>query len=379
MLAELRRARYGYLLALHLLLLGAAGRTPSEIAAMLFCSRSSVYRVVKAYRAGTLMFDDSTEDEAGRARLRIMTPSLKRSVVALLKTVPRAWGWCRTRWSCATLVLELQARRGVQGSTETMRRGLHELGWVWKRAKLAAKDDDPRRVEKLARIRRVFERLPAKAALVFADELDIQLLPKVGYQWMPKGEQVEVLTPGTNEKRYLAGALDMHTGTIVHRVWWRKTHGLFLDLLQALDHAYPQVRFPHLYVGVDNYKIHKAQAVEQWLAAHPRVELLFLPTYCPKASPIERAFGDVHDKCTRNHKRKRLWLVVKDVEQHLRVNGPWRYELSEIYYTPAVTAAVEALLLVETAPGEISHGRRGRYGGSPPAPLFPLSHKAGVT
>ena len=54
MLAELRRARYGYLLALHLLLLGAAGRSPTEIAAVLFCSRSSVYRVVKAYRAERL-------------------------------------------------------------------------------------------------------------------------------------------------------------------------------------------------------------------------------------------------------------------------------------------------------------------------------------
>jgi hypothetical protein len=235
-----------------------------------------------------------------------------------------------------------------------MRRWLHDLGWVWKRAKLAAKDDDPQRVEKLARIRLVFERLQAQAALFFADELDIPLLPKVGYQWMPKGEQVEVLTPGTNEKRYLAGALDMRTGTILHWVWWRKTHGLFLDLLQALEHAYPPGRFTHLYVVVDNYKIHKAQTVEQWLAAHPRVELLFLPTYCPKASPIERAFGDVHDKCTRNHKRKRLWSVVKDVEQHLQVNGPWPYELSEIYYTPAVTAAVQALLRAKTAPGVIS-------------------------
>jgi hypothetical protein len=54
MVAELRRARYGYLLSLHLLLLRAAGRTPSEIAAVLFCSRFGVYRVVKAYRAGTL-------------------------------------------------------------------------------------------------------------------------------------------------------------------------------------------------------------------------------------------------------------------------------------------------------------------------------------
>jgi transposase len=354
MLAELRRARYGYLLALHLLLLCAAGRTPSEIAAVLFCSRSSVYRVVRAYQAGTLTFDDPAEEDVRRRRLRILTPSLKRAVVALLKTVPRAYGWCRTRWSCATLALEVQARRGVRVSAETMRCWLHDLGWVWKRAKLTAKDDDPQRVEKLARIRFVFEHLPAKAALFFADELDIHLVPKVGYQWMPKGEQMEVLTPGTNEKRYLAGALDMRTGTIVHRVGWRKTHGLFLDLLQALDRAYPAARFTHLYLVVDNYKIHKARAVEQWLAAHPRFETLFLPTYCPKASPIERAFGDVHDKCTRNHRRKWLWTVVKDVEQHLSFNGPWHYEFSEIYYTPEVTTALQDLLRAETVPEEIS-------------------------
>ena len=354
MVAELRRARYGYLLALHLLLLCAAGRTPSEIAAVLFCSRSSVYRVVNAYRAGTLTFDCPTAEDARRARVRVLTPPLQQSLLALLGTVPWACGWCRTRWSCATLALEVQARRGVQVSAETVRRWLHELGWVWKRAKLAAKDDDPQRVEKLARIRYAFEHLSARATLFFADELDISLLPKVGYQWVPKGEQLEVLTPGTNDKRYLAGALDVRRGTIVYRVWWRKTHGLFLDLLATLDRDYPPTQFTRLYVVVDNYKIHKAQAVEQWLARHPRFEVLFLPTYCPQANPIERAFGDVHDKCTRNHKRKRLRTVVHDVAQHLAVNGPWQYDLSGIYYTPEVTAAVHALAPALTSPGEYS-------------------------
>jgi transposase len=352
MVAELRRARYGYLLALHLRLLGAAGRSPSEIAAVLFCSRSSVYRVVKAYRAGTLTFDFPAAEDA--RRVRVLTPTLQRSLLAILGTVPWACGWCRTRWSCATLALELQVRRGVQVSAETVRRWLHDLGWVWKRAKLAATDDDPQRVEKLARIRYAFEHLPARAALFFIDELDISLLPKVGSQWMPKGEQLEVLTPGTNEKRYLAGALDMRRGTIVHRVWWRKTQGLFLDLRATLDWTYPPLQFTHLYVVVDNYKIHKAQAVARWLAAHPRFELLFLPTYCPQASPIERAFGDVHDKGTRNHQRKRLWAVVRDVAQHLAVNGPWHYDLSEIYYTPEVTAAVQALATATTSQGECS-------------------------
>ena len=355
MLAELRRARYGYLLALHILLLCVAGRTPTEVAAVLFCSRSSVYRIVKAYGAGQLeltLEEDSPGPVPGR--LTVLSPALKRSVLAILTAVPRACGWCRTRWSCATVALELQARRGIVVSAETVRRWLHELGWVWKRAKLAAKDDDPQRVAKLARIRSVFEHLQAGMAVFFADELDISLLPKVGYQWMPKGEQVEILTPGTNEKRYLAGALDCATGTTAHCVWFRKTTGLFLDLLATLDRVYPAAEFTHLYVVADNAKIHKAVEVEKWLAVHPRLELLFLPTYCPKANPIERAFGDVHDKCTRNHTRKRIWALVGDVEHHLRSNGPWPYALSEIYYTLEVTAAVEALRAAETSQEEIS-------------------------
>src|SRR5713101_6089673 len=191
MLAELRRARYGYLLALHLLLLCAVGRSPTEIAAVLFCSRSSVYRVVKAYRAGGLEGAFVGEGaEGGQARRPVLMPGLKRSVLAILHAVPRACRWCRTRWSCATVALELQARRGLAVSAETVRRWLHELGWEWKRAKLIAKDADPQRVEKLARIRMAFEQVGAGLALFFADELDLSLLPKVGYQWMPKGAQV---------------------------------------------------------------------------------------------------------------------------------------------------------------------------------------------
>lgn len=354
MRAELRRARYGYLLALHLLLLCAAGRTPSEVATVLFCSRSSVYRIVRAYRAGALRFDEASEQATPQRRLRLLTPSLKRSVQALLKTAPHAYGWCRTRWSCATLAVEVQVRRGIRVSAETLRHWLHELGWEWKRAKLAAKDDDPQRVEKLARIRLAVEQLRAGAALFFADELDINLLPKVGYQWMPKGEQVEVMTPGTNEKRYLAGALDLTSGRITHCVWYCKQTGLFLDLLETLDRTYPAPLFSHLTVVADNAKIHHAAKVEQWLASHPRFELLYLPTYCPRANPIERAFGDVHDKCTRNHTRKRMWHLVQDVKQHLQGNGPWRYALSEIYYAPEVTAAVEALQTADSSLDAIS-------------------------
>jgi transposase len=344
MLAALRRVRYGYLLALHILLLCADGRSPTEIADALFCARSSVYRAVRAYRKGTLGLEP---DDQGRLapprRTTVLVPTVRRSLLALLKASPRAYGWCRTRWSCTTLAWTLRAKRGMTVSAETMRRWVHEVGWVWKRATLVAKDDDPHRVGRLARIRLHFEPLKLSEAMVFADELDIALLPKVGCAWMPKGTQLAVMTPGQNEKHYLAGALDLATGTLLHCLGPRKTNALFRDLLTGLEAHYPAEHYTRLYVVVDNYTIHKAKPVAEWLAAHPRMTLLWLPTYCPRANPIERAFGDVHDCCTRNHQRKRLPDLVTDVEDHLHWNGPWKYQLSELYYEPAVTAAVERI------------------------------------
>lgn len=74
-----------------------------------------------------------------------------------------------------------------------------------------------------------------------------------------------------------------------------------------------------------------------------KFELVYVPTNCPKANPIEGVFGDVHDKCTGNHKRKRLRELDEDERQHFRVNGPWKYKHSESYYSPEVTATVEKM------------------------------------
>jgi hypothetical protein len=97
---------------------------------------------------------------------------------------------------------------------------------------------------------------------------------------------------------------------------------MLLDLRTRLTAGYPADRYTRLYVVVDTYTIHHAKAIEQWLAAHPRLTLLWLPTYGPRANPIERAFGHVHDCCTHNHRRKRLPDLVADVEEHVHLTAP---------------------------------------------------------
>jgi hypothetical protein len=93
MLAVLRRARYGSLLALHILLLCTAGRTPTDIATALFCSRSSVYRTVRAYRQGTLGWEHDTQGRLlPRMRTTVLLPMVRRSLMGLIPTFvsPRA-------------------------------------------------------------------------------------------------------------------------------------------------------------------------------------------------------------------------------------------------------------------------------------------------
>jgi hypothetical protein len=58
---------------------------------------------------------------------------------------------------------------------------------------------------------------------------------------------------------------------------------------------------------------------------------------CPQANLIERACGDVHDQCTRNHTHdthERMCHLVQNVKHYLQINGLWRYALPELYYTP---------------------------------------------
>jgi hypothetical protein len=69
---------------------------------------------------------------------------------------------------------------------------------------------------------------------VWEDELDVDLNPRIGPDWMPPGVQRRVVTPGKNAKRYVAGALDATTDRLVWVSGERKDSLLFIQLLKRL-------------------------------------------------------------------------------------------------------------------------------------------------
>jgi transposase len=125
-------------------------------------------------------------------------------------------------------------------------------------------------------------------------------------------QQKLVLTPGKNQKAFIAGAYDPRTGRIVCVDGDRKAVWLFLNPLRALLVVYRSVRRIHLIL--DNYAIHKSQAVEAFLRTiGPKIQLHFLPPYCPEENRIERLWRDVHDNITRNHRCRTLQDLLDQV------------------------------------------------------------------
>jgi transposase len=107
--------------------------------------------------------------------------------------------------------------------------------------------------------------------------------------WAPKGIQPEVPAPGKNEKRVVYGGVDYKTGRIIHTIAETKSGTHFLVFLSALLAAYPQQK---VRLVCDNGRFHHTKAVQAWLQAQrDRLEIFWLPPYCPSLNLIERLWG----------------------------------------------------------------------------------------
>jgi transposase len=121
-----------------------------------------------------------------------------------------------------------------------------------------------------------------------------------------------VQTPGTNKKRYLAGALHSSMRQLTWVEGKSKASSLFIQLLWRLRGEYRKAKWLHLIL--DNASIHSSkktlQALEQ---LGGRVVLHFLPPYCPQANRSERLWLDVHANVTRSHRCRTIEKLMRQL------------------------------------------------------------------
>ena len=308
----------------HVILLLSEGHAWTLICAVLFCSSATVARWKQRFEAGGV--DALLAERRGRRSVLFVWAVL---LVTWVKTLtPRDFGYCRSRWSCATLALVLRDTRRVRASDDTVRRMLRGQGMVWRRPRPVLGPRDARRAWRLRQIRELLRDLPAEEEAVFQDEVDLNLNPEIGCMWMPRGQQAQVVTPGTNVKRYLAGSMSWRTGELVETLGPKRDAALFVAHLDDLRRHFRHYQVIH--VICDNARFHTprgSKVVRAYLAAWGhRVKLHYLPAYSPKDNPIERVWWHLREQITRNHRCANIDELVKLTLAWLEEHGPFKIE-----------------------------------------------------
>lgn len=296
-----------------------------EIAETVGVSVGTVQRVLKRYRDyGQAGLIDRREDN-GQVKV---DGKFLGVLWEVLEHSPSSYRWPRPTWTIEMLIQTMAEKTGVKVSRSTMSRALHAIGARRGRPKpiVLCPWSKASKARRLAQIRRIIENLSPGEVAVWADEVDVDLNPKIGADWMLPGQQRHVLTPGRNEKEYIAGAMDAGTRRLVWVKGKRKDSLLFIHLLLKLCEEYPTAHTIH--VIVDNFKIHTSQQTMKTLQQMSgRIRLHFLPPYSPDDNPIERFWRDFHDNVTRNHRYKTMrwlmWAAERYLHEHNRKFPRW--------------------------------------------------------
>lgn len=270
----------------HMVLLSDRGFTVPQIAAIHDCGEDVVRIWLHRYeREGVTGLED--DPRSGRpAKDRLAGPI----VDAQANQSPPCSGHVQACWSVALLTAFLAQRFRLLLSCASVRRYLHQMGWRWARPRLApARKPDPEAEAKQGILAQAQEQARLGLAhLLYLDESDLHLLPLIRAMWM-KGPRRRVPTPGTNRRRAFFGALDASSGCWFSADHERKLAVHFVAFLHRLAEAYPT---GPVYLALDNAPTHTAKVGQRWLAAHPRVQALWLPKYAAhEVNPVERIWG----------------------------------------------------------------------------------------
>lgn len=274
----------------------ARGQTRQAVAEMFDRSAASVGSWVKRYREQGL---EGLQIASGRGRPAKV--DVKELETYALKS-PRAYGIDRSRW---TLKLLAETVPSLKGFTPAgVQQALKRCDIRYKRGQPWMLSPDPEFDKKRLVITAALEhtrRYPRQVKMVFQDEASFYRQPTQAWLWALAGRAQPHLpwSQRSNTLVRAVGCLDAITGdTHVLQAKRIDIPRLLQFYRQVLD-AYPEALM--IYMVEDNWPVHKHPTVQAFLDKHPRLQVLYLPTYAPRLNPIEKLWRWVRQTLCHAH------------------------------------------------------------------------------
>jgi transposase len=309
------------------ILRAAHGESNSQIARAVGVSRPSVIACRERFASEGVQ--GLTRVRPGRGRKpRISQEKVAQIVEATLHEKPPG----ETHWSCRSMA----TAQGVSPATVQRIWDAHNL--KPHRVETFKLSNDKRFVEKLTDVVGLYLNPPERAIVLCVDEKSqIQALDRTQPSLPMKPGRAGTMTHDykRNGTTTLFAALSMLDGRVVGQCLPRHRHQEFLKFLRTLDREFPAELDLHLIV--DNYRTHKHDNVNAWLAKHPRFTLHFIPTSSSWLNLVERWFRELTEKAIRRGVFHSVPDLIAAIEDYLAAHNEDP--------TPFIwTASVEAIL-----------------------------------
>jgi transposase len=177
---------------------------------------------------------------------------------------------------------------------------LHRLGMEHRKPKAVSSKLDPdKQAAFIKNYDNLLNHMDDDEAVLFADAVHPTHAVRPVGCWAPKDTPLAVPQTSGRHRLNIHGAIDLETGK-TRMIEAATVNALStIMLLRAIEAMYPSKRLIHLFV--DNARYHHAKLVQAWLARPGcRIQLHFIPTYCPHLDPIEQLWGLMHRHVTHN-------------------------------------------------------------------------------
>lgn len=268
---------------------------------------------------------DGLEPQHKGSKPRTATAGVQAKVCRKVQQRP---GDGSTHWS----VRKLSAEIGI--SKSSVQRILAQARLQPHRLERYMASNDPHFEEKAADIIGLYMNPPQHAAVFCVDE-------KTAIQALDRLDPVLPLSPGRAERHgfeyyrhgtlSLYAALDVKTGQVHGKTAKRHTSAEFIDFLSDVVERARWAK--EIHIVLDNLSAHKTKAVDEFLDAHPKVQLHFTPTYSSWLNQVELWFA----KIQRDLLARGIFTSVADLARKIRkyiraytkVARPFRWSFSD--------------------------------------------------
>jgi transposase len=249
-----------------------------------------------------------------------LTKTQKRQLAAWLEAGPEACGYECGCWSSVLIQALIDRKFHVFYNRFYVCELLRNLGFSYQKAGFVSDhlDADARKRWMESEFPAILHQAKQSgASLFFGDEASFALWGSLSYTWGRKGCQPQVPTTGIRKGYKVFGAIEFFTGRLIYQGTEQRfqsdSYQSFLTYL--LSHVPGKVILIQ-----DGARYHTSKATREFLQQHKeRLTVYQLPSYSPDYNPIEYLWKKVKTHATHNRYFAEFVLLVKSVDQALRI------------------------------------------------------------